>query len=196
MNVKGIIATLVMLIIFCYGFYKYSLNEDGGKFIKLSVIKRVFAILIILGFASLYSQTKDNEFKGLWLVCIILLINVYTVVYSTGKCNYPNLYKIKLVLWTSLVIIMMVIPGWYGTFGTVFGFELSDEVKEVVDTVESDKITGTVAFSGKMDCPDPSNSKIYNKKMNALKKNDPEKARKCLSYYQMQETDKDKGIYG
>ena len=30
--------------------------------------------------------------------------------------------------------------------------------------------------------------------MNALKKDDPEKARKCLSYYQMQETDK--GIYG
>ena len=155
MNVKGIIATIVMLIIFCFGFYKYSLNEDGGKFIKLSVIKRVFAILIILGFASLYSQTKDNEFKGLWLVCIILLINVYTVIYSTDKSNYPDLYKIKLVLWTSLVIIIMVIPVWYGTFGTIFGFKLSEEVKEVVDTVESDKITGTVAFAGKMDCPDP-----------------------------------------
>ena len=88
----------------------------------------------------------------------------------------------------------MVIPVWYGTFGTVFGFELSDEVKEVVDTVESDKILGTTVFAGKMDCPDPSNSKTYNKLMNALKKDDPEKARKCLSYYQMQETDK--GIYG
>ena len=64
----------------------------------------------------------------------------------------------------------------------------------MVDTVESDKITGTSAFAGKMDCPDPSNTETYNKKMNALKKDDPEKARKCLSYYQVQETDK--GIYG
>ena len=45
-----------------------------------------------------------------------------------------------------------------------------------------------------MDCPDPSNTETYNKKINALKKDDPEKARKCLSYYQVQETDK--GIYG
>ena len=194
MNVKGIIATIVMLIIFCFGFYKYSLREDDGELRKMMIIKRIFAIFIVLGFSSLYAQTKDTEFKGLWLVCIVLLINVYTVVYSTGKCNYPDLYKIKLVLWTSLVIIIMVIPVWYGTFGTVFGFELSEDVKKVVDTVESDKITGTSAFAGKMDCPDPSNTETYNKKMNALKKDDPEKARKCLSYYQVQETDK--GIYG
>ena len=194
MKVKAIIATIVMLIIFCFGFYKYSIIEDSGELRKMLIIKRIFAIFIILGFSSLYSQTKDTAFKGLWLVCIVLLINVYTVIYSTGKCNYPDLYKIKLVLWTSLVIIIMVIPVWYGTFGTVFGFKLSDEVKEVVDTVEINEVSGTTAFAGKMDCPDPSNSKTYNKKMNALKKDDPEKARKCLSYYQVQETDK--GIYG
>ena len=194
MDVKGIIATIVTLIILCFGFYKYSPREDNGELRKMMIIKRIFAIFIILGFSSLYAQTKDTEFKGLWLVCIVLLINVYTVIYSTGKCNYPDLYKIKLVLWTSIVIIIMVIPVWYGTFGTVFGFKLSDEKKELVDIIESDKITGTVVFAGKMDCPDPSNSKTYNDKMNALKKDDPEKARKCLSYYQMQGTDK--GIYG
>ena len=136
MNTKGIIATIVMLIIFCFGFYKYSKNEDDGELRKMKIAKRIFAIFIILGFSSLYAQTKDTEFKGLWLVCIVLLINVYTVVYSTGKCNYPDLYKIKLVLWTSLVIIMMVIPVWYGTFGTVFGFKLSDEVKKVVESIK------------------------------------------------------------
>ena len=111
MNVKGIIATLVMLIIFCYGFYKYSLREDDGELRKMKIIKRIFAIFIILGFSSLYAQTKDTEFKGLWLVCIVLLINVYTVVYSTGKCNYPDLYKIKLGFFQMLQAAFSSLPN-------------------------------------------------------------------------------------
>jgi hypothetical protein len=192
MNTQGIVITLILLVLFCLGFYRYSMNEDGGEIKKLNILKRIFAILIILGFSSLYSQTKDTEFKGLWLLCIILLLNIYTVVYSTGNSNYPDLYKIKLVLWTSLVILFMSIGVWYGTYGTVFGFKLSDEVKEIVDTIESDRVDAATLFKGKVDCPSPSN-KDYSKKFDKLKKDDPDQARKCLSYYQT--LDVDKGIY-
>jgi hypothetical protein len=192
MSPSSIVIAIVFLILFCLGFYKYSTNEDGGEIKKMKILKRIFAILIILGFFSLYSQTKDTSFKGLWLICIVLLLNVYTVIYSTGKCNYPDLYKIKLILWTSFIILFMSIGMWYGTFGSVFGFELGEEVKGAADIVTGGTPAVGALFKGKVDCPSPSSSD-YNDKFNELKKKDKEQARKCLAYYQLLDTEK--GIY-
>ena len=125
----------------------------------------------------------------IWLLCIVLLLNVYSVIYSTKKCNYPDLYKIRLVLVTSFIILLISTGVWYGTYGSVFGFKF-DAAKEVAEATGT--ITPGEIFAGKVDCPNPSSSG-YDKEFTKLKKDDPKKARKCLSYYQT--LDVDKGIY-
>jgi len=193
MSTGGIIGSIIFLIIFCFGFYKYSISQDGGVVDKMKILQRIFVIFIIIGFASLYSQTKDTEFKGFWLVCIVLLMNIYTVIYSTDKCKYPTLYKIKLVLWTSLVIGIISIILWYATYGSMFGMKPANkDINELTSVLTGDTLRTGELFKGVIDCPDPS-TKEYSNKFNKLKQDDPDKARKCLSYYQT--LDVDKGIY-
>ena len=61
----------------------------------------------------------------------------------------------------------MTIVVWYGTFGSVFGFKLVEEVKGAAYIVTGGTPAVGALFKGKVDCPSPSSSD-YNDKFKEL----------------------------
>ena len=134
----------------------------------------------------MYSYVKTDEFKALILVLLALCINVFSVFYTSSKANYEGLYKFKLLLVTSFVIITVSIMLWGATFNNIFGLNLDDT--EIGAKIQSDIIKDSTLLYEE-DCPPPGAG--WEDAYNTLKTEDPEKAKRCLSLYNKKDTESD-----
>ena len=182
-NSTNLILFIIGFILFLglYYFKLLSVNEGESKNIKM--MKHVLLILSIIGLINLFSLTEDKEIKAFWIVVIAVLINVFTVIHSTKKCNFPKLYVIQLSLYTAVITGIMAGILWYSYFNNLFGFIFDEDIKidsDVETKFESTALTmGLLNESDIEGCPNPDDEN-YDSKMNELHDDDLETFNNCL----------------
>lgn len=187
MNTTKVIIYSLLSCLFV-GSYVYLLNDDISK-LKMSIVKNILIMSILIGTVILYRNVESNKIKGLLIFAIIIVINIYTVISSTKKCDLHKLYIFKLILGSSLLILVAAILIWINTFGNVFGFKLGDDVLDIA-VIKTDIIKASDKLYKYSDCPKKTDTN-WEKKYNILKRDKPEKAKQCLSYYNRVDTESD-----
>ena len=85
------------------------MKVDGTESKKIKMTQHVFGFIILSGLISSFTTAKDQTFKSLLLVMIVVIITIYNINHSIKKCDYPNLYKLNLYIRTIIVIILDII---------------------------------------------------------------------------------------
>ena len=182
-NYTNLTIFLIVLSILLVTYYRYGLKAEEGEDKRIKMIKRILVFVILTGILHIYSITEDVKLKEFFVVIIAVLVNIYTVVHSTRRCNYPQLYVIQLSLFSSFVTIMIALSIWYVTNNSLFGFVLNKSVEKKVEDVKS-TFTTTLLTGGtdvaRVDCPDPTHED-YNSQMADLQDKNLPKYNACLS---------------
>ena len=185
-NQRNLILFIIGFILFLGIYYFKILSVDKGESKNIKMMKHVLLLLVISGLFSLFSLTEDKEIKAFWIVVIAILFNVFTVVHSTRKCNYPKLYVIQLSLYTAVITGVIARILWYTYFNNLFELIIDEEIKidpELKTKFESTELTmGILNESDTEECPDTDEGD-YDSQMNELKENDLETYNNCLETY-------------
>ena len=186
-NYSNIIICLITIASILSGYYHFMLSTEQGEDKRIKMIKRVLVFLILTGIIHIYSITEDVQLKQFFVIIIALIINVYSVIHSTKKCNFPKLYVIQLSLYSALVTFIIAGVIWYTSTNTLFGFMFSDEQNTVIhkatSVFTSKLIESDITFDGDVDCPDPKDEDNYTIEMDNLNNgsdSDKLKYRACL----------------
>jgi len=187
LNYSNIIIFIIILVGILSGYYHFMLSAGQGEDKRIKMIKRVLVLLILAGIIHVYSITEDIQLKQFFVIIIALIINVYSVVHSTKKCNFPKLYVIQLALYSALITFIIAGIIWYTSTNTLFGFMFSDEqtktINKATSVFTSKLIESDVRFDGEVDCPDPADEDNYTIEMDNLNNGsdaDKLKYRACL----------------
>ena len=120
-NIPHVIISLVVLVGLLIFYYK-RLPDIEGENKGLKLMKVVLAILIGLGAVNLFAMSQDPQFKAFWIILIAVLLNAYTVIHSTSKCNYPKLYIIQLCIYSAVIVGIVGLVMWYSHFNNYVKF--------------------------------------------------------------------------
>lgn len=187
LNYSNIVIFFIAIACILAGYYHFILTADGDEDKKIKMVKRVLVLLVLTGVIHIYSITEDIKLKQFFVIILALIINVYSVIHSTKKCNFPKLYVIKLSLYSALVTFIIAGIIWYTSNNTLFGFMFSEEQNEVIhkatSVFTSKLIESDINFDGEVDCPDPNDEDNYTIEMNRLNngsESDKLKYRACL----------------
>ena len=187
LNYSNIIIFIIAISSIIAGYYHFILTVDEGEDKRIKMIKRVLVLLILTGIIHVYSITEDIKLKQFFVIILALIINVYSVVHSTKKCNFPRLYVIKLSLYSALVTFIIAGIIWYASNNTLFGFVFSEEQSKIINKATSvftsKLIESDINFDGEVDCPDPTDEDNYTTEMDRLhngSESDKLKYRACL----------------
>ena len=172
---SNIIIFLVIVGLLLGSYYHFMLTADTGEDKKLKMIKRVLALVIILGIVHIYSITDDIKLKQFFIVILAVLFNMYSVFHSTKQCNFPRMYVIRLCLYSAAITFFIAGLLWYTTNNSLFGFMVVDEatkIKQTVGATFTSKLLGDIEFGEKkIKCPDPTKPK-YDMEMAKLSDRD------------------------
>ena len=187
LNYSNIVIFFIAIASILVGYYHFILTVDGDEDKRIKMVKRILVLLILTGIIHIYSITENIQLKQFFVIILALIINIYSVVHSTNKCNFPRLYIIKLSLYSALITIIIAGVIWYTSNNTLFGFMFSDEQSKVINKVTSvftsKLIESDINFDGQVDCPDPKNEDNYTIEMDRLHNgsdSDKLKYRACL----------------
>ena len=187
LNYSNIVIFFIAVASILAGYYHFILTVDEGEDKRIKMIKRVLVLLILTGVIHIYSITEDIKLKQFFVIILALIINIYSVVHSTKKCNFPRLYIIKLSLYSALVTFIMAGIIWYTSNNTLFGFVFSEEQSKVINKATSvftsKLVESDINFDGEVDCPDPNDKDNYTIEMDRLNngsESDKLKYRACL----------------
>jgi len=103
-------------------YYMKILSVESGESKKLVILKRCLYVFIFIGLINTFSTTKNRNLKTLFLVMIICIINIETINHSVKKCNFPNLYKLRLYIRSIVIIIILYFIINYANTGGLFNF--------------------------------------------------------------------------
>lgn len=179
----NIVAFIIILVAILGGYYKFLLKVDEGEDKKIKMVKRVLVFIVFAGMLHIYSITENAQLKQFFIVILAVLVNVYTVIHSTKQCNYPNIYKIQLSLYSAMITIFIAGLIWYSTNNSLFGFMVNKKIQEKVEKVKatfSSKLLTGLTDADRIDCP-VSTHKDYNSQMQKLHDSDMAKYNACLS---------------
>ena len=184
---SNIVIFLIAIASIIAGYYHFILTVDEGEDKRIKMVKRVLVLLVLTGIIHIYSITEDVQLKQFFIIILALIINVYSVVHSTKKCNFPRLYVIKLSLYSALVTFIIAGIIWYTSNNTLFGFMFSSDQNEAIhkatSVFTSKLIESDINFDGEVDCPDPDDGDNYTIEMDNLNNGsdtDKLKYRACL----------------
>ena len=187
LNYSNIVIFFITVASILAGYYHFILTVDGDEDKRIKMVKRVLIILVLTGVIHIYSITEDIQLKQFFVIILALIINVYSVIHSTKKCNFPRLYIIKLSLYSALVTFIMAGIIWYTSNNTLFGFMFSEEQSKVINKATSvftsKLVNSDINFDGEVDCPDPTDEDNYTIEMDRLHNgsdSDKLKYRACL----------------
>lgn len=187
LNYSNIVIFFIAIASILVGYYHFILTVDGDEDKRIKMVKRILVLLILTGIIHIYSITENIQLKQFFVIILALIINIYSVVHSTNKCNFPRLYIIKLSLYSALITFIMAGIIWYTSNNTLFGFMFSDEQSKVINKVTSvftsKLIESDINFDGQVDCPDPKDEDNYTIEMDRLHNgsdSDKLKYRACL----------------
>jgi len=187
LNYSNIVIFFIAIASILVGYYHFILTVDGDEDKRIKMVKRILVLLILTGIIHIYSITENIQLKQFFVIILALIINIYSVVHSTNKCNFPKLYVIQISLYSALITFIMAGIIWYTSNNTLFGFMFSDEQSKVINKVTSvftsKLIESDINFDGQVDCPDPKNEDNYTIEMDRLHNgsdSDKLKYRACL----------------
>ena len=187
METKQILMFFFITIILLGIIIKSSISQDEGEINKMKIFKKILIIFIIIGVVNVYNITDNVKHKILVMGGISILFTIFTITHSTGKyCEQlPNPYKFRLILESTIYILLLSALIWGSTFGTIFGFNLlSDEGKKIlsVDDYESISLDSLEIHSGideDLDCPPETD--VIN--LSEETEEELQYKRDCLNYY-------------
>lgn len=187
LNYSNIVIFFIAIASILVGYYHYILTVDGDEDKRIKMVKRILVLLILTGIIHIYSITENIQLKQFFVIILALIINIYSVVHSTNKCNFPKLYVIQISLYSALITLIIAGIIWYTSNNTLFGFMFSDEQSKVINKVTSvftsKLIESDINFDGQVDCPDPKDEDNYTIEMDRLHNgsdSDKLKYRACL----------------
>ena len=187
LNYSNIVIFFIAIASILAGYYHFILTVDGDEDKRIKMVKRVLVLLVLTGVIHIYSITEDIQLKQFFVIILALIINVYSVIHSTKKCNFPKLYVIKLSLYSALVTFLIAGIIWYTSNNTLFGFMFSEEQTKVINKATSvftsKLVESDINFDGEVDCPDPTDEDNYTTEMDRLHNgsdSDKLKYRSCL----------------
>lgn len=187
LNYSNIVIFFIAITSIIAGYYHFILTIDDGEDKRIKMVKRVLVLLVLTGVIHIYSITEDVQLKQFFIIVLALIINIYSVVHSTKKCNFPRLYVIKLSLYSALVTFIIAGVIWYTSNNTLFGFMFSEEQSKVINKATSvftsKLVESDINFDGEVDCPDPEDESNYTIEMDNLNNgsdSDKLKYRACL----------------
>lgn len=187
LNYSNIVIFFIAIASILVGYYHFILTVDGDEDKRIKMVKRILVLLILTGIIHIYSITENIQLKQFFVIILALIINIYSVVHSTNKCNFPKLYVIQISLYSALITFIMAGIIWYTSNNTLFGFMFSDEQSKVINKVTSvftsKLIESDINFDGQVDCPDPKDEDNYTIEMDRLHNgsdSDKLKYRACL----------------
>ncbi len=195
-NVPHVILSLVVLIGLLVVYYK-RLPDIEGENKGLKLMKVILAILIGLGAVNLFAMSENPQFKAFWIILIAVLLNVFTVIHSTNKCNYPKLYIIQLCLYSAVVVGVVGLVMWYSHFNDLLDFFITDVEDSLeggaTDNFESTELTlGTLYDEDTSDCPDRTDDD-YDIHMNLIRDTNIQLFNDCLEAEVRQDLDNELG---
>jgi hypothetical protein len=184
---SNIVIFIITIASILAGYYHFILTIDEGEDKRIKMVKRVLVLLVLSGIIHIYSITEDVQLKQFFVIILALIINIYSVIHSTKKCNFPRLYVIKLSLYSALVTFIIAGVIWYTSNNTLFGFMFSSEENKVINKATSvftsKLIESDINFDGEVDCPNIEDEGNYTTEMNSLNNgsdSDKLKYRACL----------------
>jgi hypothetical protein len=184
---SNIVIFIIAIASILAGYYHFILTIDEGEDKRIKMVKRVLVLLVLSGIIHIYSITEDVQLKQFFVIILALIINIYSVIHSTKKCNFPRLYVIKLSLYSALVTFIIAGVIWYTSNNTLFGFMFSSEENKVINKATSvftsKLIESDINFDGEVDCPNIEDEGNYTTEMNRLNNgsdSDKLKYRACL----------------
>jgi hypothetical protein len=187
LNYSNIVIFFIAIASILVGYYHFILTVDGDEDKRIKMVKRILVLLILTGIIHIYSITENIQLKQFFVIILALIINIYSVVHSTNKCNFPKLYVIQISLYSALITLIIAGIIWYTSNNTLFGFIFSDEQSKVINKVTSvftsKLIESDINFDGQVDCPDPKDEDNYTIEMDRLHNgsdSDKLKYRACL----------------
>lgn len=187
LNYSNIVIFFIAIASILVGYYHFILTVDGDEDKRIKMVKRILVLLILTGIIHIYSITENIQLKQFFVIILALIINIYSVVHSTNKCNFPKLYVIQISLYSALITLIIAGIIWYTSNNTLFGFMFSDEQSKVINKVTSvftsKLIESDINFDGQVDCPDPKDEDNYTIEMDRLHNgsdSDKLKYRACL----------------
>jgi len=126
LSIPKIILFVVLLIGLGYVYYKNVLDvsEDGNKALKL--LKHSFIVLVLSGFLSILHSVETNTEKFIIVLGILLIINLYNVSHSLGKCKYKPAYEINMIGRSSIILLIISLLLYYSSENNIFGVLYSD----------------------------------------------------------------------
>ena len=160
---------------------------------KLSfLIQMMLLLLLVVGVYLLFTNSIQGRMKLIMIVFFAVVLNIYSVVHSTKKCDYPKLYVIQLSLFTAMITIISAGILWYSTRRSLFGFMIDDSddeesiEEEAVSIFTSNEIDQSLGLydQGPGDCPIPDipegTNTDYDSQMRQLRTEDLDKFNACL----------------
>lgn len=182
-NIPHVLILLVVITALLVGYYlKMNVQEGESKSFKL--FKLVLMILIGLGIIGLFAMSQSDEFKAFWVILITILLNVFTVIHSTTKCDYPKLYIIQLSLYSALLVAITASILWYTHFHDLLGLFVTDLDSSLDeggdDNFDSDELSmGQIYEESTEDCPDR-DDEDYDTHIQLIRDNNPRLYNDCL----------------
>lgn len=191
-NIPHVLILLVVITALLAGYYlKMNVQEGESKSFKL--FKLVLMILIGLGIIGLFAMSQSDEFKAFWVILITILLNVFTVIHSTKKCDYPKLYIIQLSLYSALLVAVTASILWYTHFHDLMGLFVTDLDSSLDeggdDNFDSDELSmGQIYEESTEDCPDR-DDEDYDTHIQLIRDNNPRLYNDCLEAEVRQDLD-------
>lgn len=191
-NIPHVLILLVVITALLVGYYlKMNVQEGESKSFKL--FKLVLMILIGLGIIGLFAMSQSDEFKAFWVILITILLNVFTVIHSTTKCDYPKLYIIQLSLYSALLVAITASILWYTHFHDLMGLFVTDLDSSLDegsdDNFDSDELSmGQIYEESTEDCPDR-DDEDYDTHIQLIRDNNPRLYNDCLEAEVRQDLD-------
>jgi len=125
-SIPKMILFVVLFIGLGFVYYKKILDVSDGENKTLKLLKHSFAVLVLLGLLSTFTSVKNKTGRFIIILVILLVINMYNISHSIGKCKYEVEYKINVIGRSTIILLIISLLLYYSSENNIFGVLYSD----------------------------------------------------------------------
>jgi len=154
---RSIIFLCVVIGVLIVYYKTLKASEKTSKGLKL--LKFIFFLLIMLsGLKALYNANTVDKKLSI-IIFLSLILNFLNLRYNIKKCDYPGLFKVKLIFISSFIIIITALLFRYSFNNDIYSFLYIEDKLGEGDWLNN--LLGTVNIESEYDrdlsyCPDMS----------------------------------------
>jgi len=114
-SIPKMILFVVLFIGLGFVYYKKILDVSDGENKTLKLLKHSFAVLVLLGLLSTFTSVKNKTGRFIIILVILLVINMYNISHSIGKCKYEVEYKINVIGRSTIILLIISLLLYYSS---------------------------------------------------------------------------------